>query len=156
VDRRALVPALILLASLPAAPAGAQESAHYAMERVTAAAVAGLAASPSFETIVAFGQDGPSGVASLCNDGFVSGFGFWSVLDLPVPIDLRLRRGTTPPRIELFWTGAAEAFEIYSSTAADDVLAPQNLADVVFDCETTDALGGPPGQIIFYNVVSQD
>jgi hypothetical protein len=154
---RTLASAVTVVVWLVATAARAQTSESYAVDRATVSGGGGTAASASFETTVVVAQDTPEGASSLCGGGYSVSAGFWSVLgDVPAPIDLRLGRAAAPPRVLLSWTGNAGTFELYRSSTPDDVLDPVHLHSLHTDCEATDALGGPPGAIVFYNVVDGD
>ncbi len=102
------------------------------------------------------GQDSPAGASSFCNTGFIASIGFWSVLgDLPVPIWLQVAKNPADPSaVELSWSGAHDAFEVYRAVSAQNVLDPTNLFTQTSSCAVSDdrALAS---NIIFYNVIPQ-
>ncbi len=127
----------------------AQESANYVMDRITIGAAAQPSSSTSFDTSVTFGQEGPVGSASYCNQGFVQNTGFWSIQGYsPVPVVLRAARGVVDPSdVDLNWTGSTSSFEVCRSAFPNDVLDPLNLATITPECVVTDS---PPSVTIVY------
>ena len=148
-----LIQIAVLLAAAVATPGFAQESASYVMDRVTMSAAAQRASSTNFDISVTFGQEGPVGSASLCNQGYVQNFGFWSVQGYsPVPLVLRATRNTADSSdVDLIWTGSASSFEVYRSTAPSGIIDPPNLAAVTPACSATDS--PPTATIVYYLVV---
>ena len=99
-----------------------------------------------------FGQTGPSGAASFCNGGFVSGLGFWSVLgESPVENVLALAADRTGD-VDLRWSGSASRFEVYRGTSASTILDPGNLFVTTTSCSAADS-DPPAARIVFYNVI---
>jgi hypothetical protein len=143
----------VLVLALGVTPSFAQESPSFVMDRITFSSAAQQATSASFEMSVTFAQEGLVGSASLCNQGYVQNFGFWSVMGYsPIPVMLRAARNTANPfDVDLSWTGSATSFEIYRSTIPNGIIDPPNLAAVTSECSDTDT--PPNAPIVFYLVV---
>jgi hypothetical protein len=147
--------AATLVAANLALAAFAQSSASFEMKRVSATAAGSTASSAGFESTVLIGQESPTGAASACNTGFLSSFGFWSVLgDLSVPIRLNVKRAAGDPQaVELTWTGADAEFNVFRSQTPNDVHDPTNLTLVTSECAAGDPRAGE-ADLVFYNVVA--
>ena len=143
----------VIVSTVIVGPGLAQESANYVMERITIAAAAQQSSSPSFDMNVTFGQEGPGGSASSCNQSFVQNTGFWSIQGYsPVPVVLRAARSVVDPSdVDLTWTGSTSSFEVYRSAFPNDVLDPLNLATITPECAVTDS--PPTVTIVYYLVV---
>lgn len=134
----------------------AQQSASYVSERVALSAAAGSAASGSFTTTVTVAQQGPSGAASLCNDGWLVSVGFFSILGAsPVPIVLRAERDPIDPgTVQLEWSGAVAQFDLYRVTAdAAGIGDPANLDRTLSLCTAADT-NAAEADLVFYRVVA--
>jgi hypothetical protein len=133
-------------------PASPPEATTYVIDHLIFGSGAARVSSTRFEAAMTFGQSGPSGAASFCNAGFVSGLGFWSVLgESPVENVLTLA-GDRTGDVDLRWSGSAPRFEVYRGTAAATIFDPANLLVTTTSCSAADA--DPPNtRIVFYNVI---
>ena len=148
----AFVCALVFLAFVPAKVA-AQESANYRMDRITIAATANSVSSAGYAMTVTFGQEGPVGSISRCNESFLQSTGYWSILgETPVPVFLLLDRNDADPALpDLMWTGSASQFTVYRSVLPNDVVQPMNEVLSTPLCGITD--DPPPASIVYYLVL---
>ncbi len=141
--------ALSLFFSAPSA-AFSQESSSFVMERLTVVSGAAGASSATFDMILTFGEEGPTGSASFCNDGFQASLGFWSVLgESPAPSLLMVDHTAGDPQsVDLTWSGSASSFDVLRSEVAAQIQDPPSLQFNTTQCEATDA--PPPTQDILY------
>ena len=132
----------------------AQSSATFAMKRLSIIAGSAIMTSAHFSTDMVGPQESPVGGASFCNVGSRTGLGFWSVLGrISVPIVLTARRSTVDPLdIDLSWSGAEPAFQVYRAFTPADVLNPGNLDRETSVCSATDTLASQ-SDLMFYNVI---
>jgi hypothetical protein len=125
------------------------------MERVAVSTAGGKAVSPRFATTAIVAQSPVAGAASFCNQGFVSGVGFWWLKgDVTVPIRLSLTVDqAAPDRIGLQWSGADDRFRLYRSTSPQDVTDPANLFKETPLCGFEEIQTPGPG-LQFYRVLA--
>jgi len=132
-----------------------QESTNYTIERLTVTAGAGHASSTRFDAEVTIGQTVPAGAASFCNNGYAVTLGFWSARGETPTANLLFvsQSPVIADQIDLTWSGATQAFEVYRGPAIETLLDPANLYDMTTTCSSTDDLP-LPGSIVFYRVYS--
>jgi hypothetical protein len=124
------------------------------MERVTVSAVTGTSSSARYSTTALIAQSPVSGAASHCNQGFISGIGFWSVTgNVSVPIELQLVFDQPlPDTVDLLWSGAEERFRLFRSSTPQDVTDPTNLVIETPSCGFVEVKPPVPG-VQFYRVL---
>jgi len=147
--------ALLLLSfGLYLSPAAlSQKSPSYVMERVTVTSSAASTSSVTFDMLLTFGEEGPTGSASFCNGGFQSSLGFWSVLgESPAPSLLMVdHNGGDPQAVDLTWSGSASSFDVLRSEVAPQIQDPLSLQFSTTQCEATDAPPTTPN-LLFYRI----
>jgi len=154
--RRAL-PLFLVLASilgLVAMTAGAPESQNYRIDRMSVVSGGTTSMSQNYTTLAVIGQLSPSGAASACDAGTVSGFGFWSVLGpRPAPIFLTVDLSETDPQsVRLSWSGVEPLFQVYRNDLPDELLNPLNVHAETAACGiSVDETAA--GNIVYYRVV---
>jgi hypothetical protein len=149
--------ALACLAVLPvlSPSAWAQESSSYVAGRITLSATAEQASSATYDTVVTFGQEGPTGTLSVCNNGVTQSAGFWSLYgDPPATIWLLVDHDpSNSSGVVLSWTGSSSLFGVYRSSQATTVLNPMSLAFSTASCSAADL---PPNAPIIHYFVRQE
>jgi len=135
------------------APASAQESASFVLERLAIAGASQTIASARYETTMTVGQESPAGAASICNVSLTTSLGFWSVQgDLPVPVILTLTRNPVDPQaVDLAWTGNTPTFQVFRDYTPQNLVSLANLERVTALCSATDALAFQ-SNVIYYDV----
>ena len=132
----------------------AQSSTNYRMQRVVFTGGAAAASSANFETSVILTPDTRIGAASTCNTGFRISLGFTAFAEaLPVPIDLSVRHSLSDPRdVELTWTGADPAFQVYRASSPSELSSILNLYEETDRCGFRDTYAHQE-PIVFYLVL---
>lgn len=153
--RRSLWVTLAALLICALSQAMAQQSSRFVMERVSVSAVSGTASSSRFTTSAVIAHSPVAGGASHCNDGFVSGVGFWPLSgSVSVPILLQVsRKQSEPGELDLVWSGADPAFRVFRSTTPQDVSDPANLLIETPSCSHVES-GHPVAGVVFYRVLA--
>ncbi len=130
-----------------------QESPSYVMERVTVASGAASTSSTTFDMLLTFGEEGPTGSASFCNGGFHASLGFWSVLgESPAPSLLQVEHNAADPEaVDLTWSGSASLFDVLRSEIPAQIQDPPSLQFSTTLCEATDAPPTNP-DLLYYRI----
>jgi hypothetical protein len=152
-SRCLIVAAGLLAAAGWSAPATAQESASFILERLTIAGASQTIASARYETTMTVGQESPAGAASICNVSLTTSLGFWSVQgDLPVPVVLTVTRNPGDPQaVDLTWSGNAPTFQVFRDYTPQNLVSLANLERVTALCSATDALAFQ-SNVVYYDV----
>jgi hypothetical protein len=147
---------MALFCALGAGPAGAQESARFAIDGLTVTSGASAASGPRYDMSITAAEIEPAGASSFCNLGFGVSLGTASFLgEPPVPNHLSVTRDSgNPAFVDLAWSGSARKFDVYRGTSAAKLVGPGNYYATTADCLVIDTTPFA-GAIIYYTVIPE-